>query len=74
MTPSNSGGQVRTEEAGIGSFVCKSPNRRKAEIDGGGGVVRLLEEDAIACHNRLVEREARLLAVPIDELPDRMII
>lgn len=35
---------------------------------------RLLKEDAIPRHNGLVERQARLRAVPFDELPDGVIL
>ena len=59
---------------GIGSFVCKAPDRRKLEVDSGGGVVCLLKEDAIPSHNGFVEGQTGLRAVPFDELLDGVIV
>ena len=52
----------------------KPPNRRKAEVDGGGGVVRLFEADAVAGEYGPVESEPGLRALPVNELADGVII
>ena len=74
LDPSNSSGEVRAEQTGIGGLVCKAPDPGEPEVDSGRGVVCLLKEDAIASHNGLVEGQARLRALPFDELPDGVIV
>ncbi len=74
LDPANSGGEVRTEQTGISGFVCKAADRRQSEVDCRRRIVRLLKENAITGHNGFVEGQARLRAVPFDELPDGMII
>jgi hypothetical protein len=36
-------------------LIRKPPNRRKAEVDGGGGVVRLFEVDPVAVSTVLLK-------------------
>ena len=66
LYPSNPGGEIRAEEAGIGSLVRQGANRRQAKNDRGGCIVRLLQKDAIPSHS-LVERKPRLGTVPVGE-------
>jgi len=66
--------QLGTEEPSIGGFIGDAPNGGESQIDRGRGVVPLFEVDAVPEDNGAVEGEARLPAVPRDELCDRVIV
>jgi hypothetical protein len=74
LDPANACRQLRTEETGIGRLICDPSDGSEPEIDRGGRVVVLLEMDAIAEHDRAVERQPRLRTVPGDELGDRVVV
>ncbi len=74
LDAANSGGEVRTKQARISGFVREAADRRQPEVDGRRGVTRLLKENAVSGHNGLVEGQARLRAMPFDELPNGMIV
>jgi hypothetical protein len=74
LNPSNAGRQLRTEQPRIGRLVGHPAHRRESQVDRGRGIVSLFEVDPIAEHDRAVEREARLRAIPGDELPDGMVV
>ena len=74
LDPSDSGGKIGAQKPAVGSFVRQSPNRGKAQVDRGRGIFGLFEIDPVACHHSLVERKARLGAVPVDKFTNRMIV
>ena len=67
-------GQFRAEEASIGGLVRDPADGRETQVDRGGCVLALLEVNAVPQDHRAVEREAGLRAVPLDELPDGVIV
>jgi hypothetical protein len=68
-TPDTSG-QICAQEAAIGSFVRETPDSPKAEIDRPWREVAGLKVHTISQNDSLAKRQARLRAVPIDELVD----
>jgi hypothetical protein len=72
--PTDSGGEVRAQQACISGFIRKAADSREPQVDSRGGIVRLPKENAIPGHNGFVEGQAGFRAVPIDELPDGMIV
>jgi hypothetical protein len=74
LDPSDAGGELRTEQPGIGRFIGHSAHRRESQVDRGRSKVSLFEVDPIAEHDGAVERQARFRAIPRDELPDGMVV
>jgi hypothetical protein len=74
LDPPDSRRKIGAQKTAVGSFVCQSPNRGKAQVDRGGGIFGLFESDPVACHHGLVERKARFGAVPLDKFTNRMIV
>jgi hypothetical protein len=70
----NSGGQFRTEQAGVGRLKGNPSHRRAPKVDGRCCVLLLFEKDPVAQDYRAVEGEARLGAVPVDEVGDGAVI
>ena len=70
----NPGRQLGTEQAGIGRFVCDAADGGEPQVDRRGRIVLLFEVDPVAKHDRTVEREPRLRALPGDGLSDRMVV
>jgi len=68
LDSANSCSSIWTQKPTVRSLIRKPPNRRKAEVDGGGGVVRLFEADPVAGDYGPVESEPGLRAVPVNEL------
>jgi len=65
---------IWTQKPTVRGLIPEPPNRRKAEVDGGRGVVRLFEADPVAGDYGPVESEPGLRAVPVNELADGVII
>jgi hypothetical protein len=74
LNVSDAGGQARTQQARIGSFVSQAPDSGQADVDGGGSAFVLLQEEPIREHNCPVESQARLQAVPADEFVYRVAV
>jgi len=74
LDPPDSRRKIGAQKAAVGSFVRQSPNRCKAQVDRGRGILGLFEIDPVACHHRLVERKARFGAVPVDKFTNRVIV
>jgi hypothetical protein len=72
--PANAGRELWAEQTGIGGLVSDSAHRRESEVDRGRSVVSLFEVNPVAKHDRAVECEARLRAIPGNELLDRMVV
>src|SRR5271165_1642088 len=70
----NAGRQLRAQQACIGGFVSEPSHGRQPSVDRTGRELAILEENAIAGDHNLVERQARLRAVPLNEFIDRMSI
>jgi hypothetical protein len=70
----NAGRQLWTEETGVDRLVGDASNGREPQVDRGRRVLMRLEVDAIAEHDRAVERQPRFRTVPGDELGDRMVV
>src|SRR5271167_1184887 len=68
--PPDAGGELRTEQAGVGSLVGEPPHCSESSIDRSCRELAILEENAITGNHNLVERQARLGAVPLNELID----
>lgn len=64
------GSQFWTEQAGIGGFVGEPSYCRKSPVDRSYGEVTIFKEDAETGDDDLVEREARLGTIPLDEFID----
>ena len=72
--PSDSGGQIRTQQPGISGLVRQSANGREPKIDGRCSVTRLLQIESISSHDGLVECEPRFRAVPVDKIANGVIV
>ena len=70
----NAGGEVRAKQSAIRSLVGKPANRSESQVDGRRRVSPLLQGDAIARHDCLVEREAWFRAVPLGEITDGVFV
>ncbi len=70
----NAGCQFGTEQPGIGRLVGHAAHRGESQVDRGRGVAALLEVNPVAEHDRAVERETRLRAIPGDKLPNGMVV
>ena len=64
------GSQFWTEQAGIGGLVGEPSYCRKSPVDRSCGEVAIFKEDAETGDDDLVEREARLGTIPLDEFID----
>ena len=65
--PPDAGGELRTEQASVGSLVGKSSHCSKSSIDRSRRELPILEENAVAGDHNLVERQSRLRAVPLNK-------
>jgi hypothetical protein len=65
--PPGAGGEFRTEQASVGSLVGEPPYRSESAIDRSRRKLAILEDNAITGDHNLVERQAWLGAVPLDE-------
>ncbi len=70
----DSGRQVRAEQAGVCGFISEAANGGEAKVDGRRRVTGLFKEDPIASNYGFVERQPRLGTIPLDELPDGMVV
>jgi len=73
LDTTNACGQFGTQQTGISRLVRDTTDGGQPQIDGRGRVMGLLEVDAIAEDDGAVECEARLRAVPGDELANRVL-
>jgi hypothetical protein len=71
---SNTCGEFRTEEAGVGRLVRDAPNGSEPKVDRGGCVFPLFKVNPVAEHNGAIEREARFRTVPGDELANCVVV
>ena len=71
---SNSSGQFRTEQTGVGSLESDSANGRQPEVDCRWRILLLFEIDSVPQNYGAVEGEPRLRTVPLDEVGDRAVI
>jgi hypothetical protein len=72
--PANASGGIGTEQTAVGSFVCESAYRAKAQIDGARCELTGFEMRSIAQHHHPVERQARFRTVPVNEFIDGLTI
>ena len=72
--PSDPCSKIRAQQPAIGCLVGEAADRCQSETDSSGGVRFLLKSDSVAGHHRLVEGQPRLRTIPVDELPDCVII
>src|SRR5271157_1932524 len=70
----NAGRQLRAQQACICGFVCEPPHGSESSIDRSCRELAILEENAITGDHNLVERQAWLGAVPLNEFIDRVSI
>jgi hypothetical protein len=68
----DTGRQFGTQKAGVGRLVGDAPNRGQSKIDGGRRISSLFGVNPISKHHCAVEREARIRAIPGDELANRV--
>ena len=66
--------QFRTQETDVGSLVRHTPNRGEPKVDRGRRIPALFEVNPVPEHHGAVESEARLRAVPGDELTNRVVV
>src|SRR5271167_4708099 len=66
----NAGRQLRAQQASVGRLVGEPPHCSESSIDRPSRELAILEEDAITGDHNLVERQARLGAVPLNEFID----
>ena len=66
--------RFRTQETDVGRLVRHTPNRGEPKIDRGRRIPTLFEVNPVPEHNCAVEGEARLRAVPRDELANGVIV
>jgi hypothetical protein len=64
---SDTGGEFRTEQASVCGLVGESSYCSKSAIDRSRRELPILEENAVASNDNLVERQARLGAVPLNK-------
>jgi hypothetical protein len=69
--PANAGREFRAAQTGL---VGDSAHRGESQVDRGWSVASLFEVNPVAEHDRAVECEARLRAIPGDELLNRMVV
>jgi hypothetical protein len=74
LDAANPRGKIGTQQAGVCSLIGEAPNGSKTQINGSGGKQSGLKVAAITENHGSVQGEARLRAVPIDELVDGMAI
>ncbi len=70
----DAGGELRTEQASVGRLVSEPPHCSESSIDSSCCEQAIFEENAIAGDHNLVERQAWLGAVPLNEFIDRVSI
>ncbi len=70
----NAGRQLRAKQACIGGFVSEPSHGRQPSVDRTGREAAILKVDSIAGDHDLVERQAWLGAVPLNEFIDRVSI
>ena len=70
LDSSNSGGEFRTEQTGISCLKSHPSDGRQPEVDGRRCVQLLFQKDSVAQYHGAVEGQARLGAVPPDEVGD----
>ena len=68
--PANPGSQLGTQQAGIGGLVGQATHGSELLIDGVGGQMPRFQVHAVAHDHDAVEGQARLGAIPGDELVD----
>ena len=66
--------EFRAQQPGIGRFVCNTADRCQPEVDRRRCILLLFQVDPITENDRTVEGEARLRAVPTDELTNRLLV
>src|SRR5271166_6745095 len=62
----DAGRQLRAQQASVGSLVGEPSHGRQPSIDRSSRELAILEENAITGDHNLVERQARLGAVPLN--------
>src|ERR1035441_8676624 len=72
--PPDAGGELRTEQASVGSLIGEPPHCSESSIDRSCRELAILEENAITGDHNLVERQAWFGAVPLNEFIDRVSI
>src|SRR5882762_1414981 len=70
----NSGRQFGTQKTGVCCLVRDAPNGGQPKISCGWRISALFKVNPISKHHRAIEREARLGAVPTDELANRVLV
>ena len=66
----NTGSQIGAEKTAVGCFVGEPAHGAKTKIDGAGGELTGFETRAITQDHDPVEGQARLRAIPVNELID----
>src|SRR5664280_865687 len=70
----NAGRQLRAQQASVGGFLSEPSHGRQPSVDRSCRELAILEENAITGDHNLVERQAWLGAVPLNEFIDRVSI
>ena len=60
LHPTNTGGQLGTQQPGVGGLVRDASDRGQPQIDRGRRISALFEVNAVSEHHGAIEREARL--------------
>ena len=74
MNASNSGGQFRTQQTGVGRLKGNPSDGSQSEIDGRWRVLLLLEVDPVAQNDGAAQCQPRFGTVPVDEVGDGAVV
>jgi hypothetical protein len=66
----DTGGEFRTEQAGVCGLIGESSYCSEPSIDGSRRQLSILKENAVTGHHGLAERQSRLGAVPLNKFID----
>jgi hypothetical protein len=71
---SDAGGELRTEQTGVGSFVCQSADSSQSHVDGAGSEIPRFQVNSVTQDNGSIKREARFRTIPINEFVNGVLV